>query len=72
MTNSEFNTAMAALVTPRPIGADYKVLLTDIETEIAAKRAANPKLDYASAWKLVSIEKPDLIKTYNAAARAKG
>jgi len=49
---------------------DVKVLLTSIETEIAEKRKANPKLDYGSAWQLVAREKPDLIKSYNAAAKA--
>jgi phage I-like protein len=59
--------AMSARVKDR--GASQAMLLADIETEIAAKRAANKNLDYARAWSLVAIEKPDLIAAYNAAGR---
>jgi len=51
---------------------DVKVLLTNIETEIAERRKVNPKLDYAGAWQLVAREKPELIKSYNAAVKKAG
>jgi phage I-like protein len=59
--------AMSANVRDRR--AFQTTLLADIETEIAAKRAANQNLDYARAWSQLAIEKPDLIAGYNAAVR---
>jgi phage I-like protein len=61
--------AMSANAREQRASVAQMMFLADIETEIAAKRTANKNLDYASAWSLVSSEKPDLIAAYNAAAR---
>jgi hypothetical protein len=45
-----------------------KIALSEIDREIAKKRQANPRLNYAEAWKLVASEKPGLIRDYNSAA----
>jgi phage I-like protein len=51
---------------------DHKVILTAIDKEIAVLRAANPKLDYMGGWRELQRTRPDLIKSYNAAAAAGG
>ncbi|HXM44737.1 MAG TPA: hypothetical protein VN924_26105 [Bryobacteraceae bacterium] len=42
--------------------------LAAIDEEIARRRAANPRLDYARAWQLIASERPELIRQYNYAA----
>jgi len=39
-----------------------------IESEIAKKRAADPRINYGQAWVLVAREHPELVARYNAAA----
>lgn len=50
---------------------DHRVLLSEIDAEIAKMCAADAKLDYLGAWNVLERKRPDLIKSYNAAA-AKG
>jgi hypothetical protein len=48
----------------RPLARELAV----INEEIARRRAANPRLDYARAWQLIALEQPEMIRQYNRAA----
>lgn len=48
---------------------DHKVILDAIDHEIAVLRAADPKLDYIGGWNRVKVTRPDLIRSYNEAAK---
>ena len=67
----------AATAPPTPAAAPGSVAMSArplvrelavIDEEIARRRAANPRLDYARAWQLIALEQPEMIRQYNRAA----
>lgn len=72
LTNRPFLEGLPALAMSanlRDRGPFQTMVLAEIETNIAAKCAANKKLNYATAWSQLAMEQPGLIASYNAAVR---